>query len=62
MEGRKKSTLIPETKCKSNKINMGAGIPSEIISSSSIDKGNLTSRENGNKVKKMVEAFEQRLK
>lgn len=60
MEGRKKSTLIPET--KSNKINMGAGIQSEIVSDSSIDKGNLTSRENGNKVKKMVEAFEQRLK
>lgn len=62
MEGRKNSTLIPETKSKSNKIDTGAGIPSAIVSDNSIDKGNLTSRENGNKVKKMVEAFEQRLK
>lgn len=60
MEGRKNSTVIPETKSK--KINTGAVIPPEIVSDSSIDKGNLTSRENGNKVKKMVEAFEQRLK
>lgn len=62
MEGRKNSTLISETKSKSNKINTGTGIHSEIISGSSIDKGSLTSRENGNKVKKMVEVFEQRLK
>jgi hypothetical protein len=58
--------LIPEAKQGLNKFKMEVASEVGISNYDSIDKGNLTSRDNGyvggNMVKKMVEAYEQGLK
>jgi small acid-soluble spore protein A (major alpha-type SASP) len=66
MASRTNRVLIPEAKQGLNKFKLEVASEVGITNYESIDKGNLTSRENGYvggfMVKRMVEAYEQGLK
>lgn len=66
MANRSNRVLIPEAKSGLNRFKVEVANEVGISNYDSIDKGNLTSRDNGyvggNMVKKMVESYEQGLK